>query len=298
MTDLHVETNLVLVTGLARAGTTFTINWLEKAWPTPKLWFRESGIPKWGHEILSSLDLNRRDHEFGYHFVADMPGRQTILANIRTLLLQTYEVHGRQKADKYILDKEPNYMPEGHRFYENLIEIFPSIKLIFMLRNPTDTISSMNRREFGRGPHPRPNILNPYAFSSPLIENLQSDMAYEKSHTLALDCRGDWSFQKCCLAYRNAILNMHRTMDPNRWIYLNYESFRQDESVCRLLSRYLGVDLNCPPMFEPRRHNNKFSVDELAQVDELLIETGTLVKYEQLREAANARLTACITNGN
>jgi hypothetical protein len=89
---------------------------------------------------------SRLGHELQVRAITDfcqgLPnGVDDYLAEIRTFVMRLYAKAAIQKDAKYFVDKTPGY----HLVVEDIIQLFPEGKFIFLWRNPLAVVSSLNQ---------------------------------------------------------------------------------------------------------------------------------------------------------
>jgi hypothetical protein len=92
---------------------------------------RKSGIFAEYNQDWSSQAVN--------DFISVLPGgKATYQAELRDFVIQLYSKHC-PNGESYFLDKTPRY----YLIIEELAEIFPDAKFIFLFRNPVEILSSI-----------------------------------------------------------------------------------------------------------------------------------------------------------
>ena len=133
--------SMCLVTGCPRSGTSAILSWLNQNKGVVR--FYESRILVSAHRFYSEIERFNNLNQ----------NKEFFLGEIRKLVLKYYDSKKLLIA-KHLIDKEPLEpiaFPDLDYalFLSNLREIFPDIKLLFMVRNPVETIWSMMNRKWG-----------------------------------------------------------------------------------------------------------------------------------------------------
>jgi hypothetical protein len=135
-------TDMALITGCPRSGTTALLEWLNEH--DRVVAFNESRIL-----IGSSYFWNEvRRHRL-------LNNNKSILAQMLRSLILSYYNHERCLWRKYLIEKSPLepitvYDEQYRTFLQNVRELFPLMKMVFMVRHPLTTIWSMRNRNWGR----------------------------------------------------------------------------------------------------------------------------------------------------
>lgn len=133
--------SMCIVTGCPRSGTSAMISWLDKNDEVAR--FFESRVLVSAHQFLSEIERFKNLNCYKKYFLREI--KKTVL-----------KYYSNQKLiwNKYLIDKEPlepiafpgeNYFA----FLSGVRKIFPEIKIVFMVRNPVNTIWSMRNRKWG-----------------------------------------------------------------------------------------------------------------------------------------------------
>ena len=131
----------VFITGCPRSGTWAIVNWL----------LDQKGVTTWGESRV--LICAHRFLDEVKRFVSTETHKREFISDVQKLVYNYYSRHSiiwnRTLVEKEPL--EPVAFPdkEYNRFIENILSLFPDIKVIFMVRDPISTIWSMTQREWG-----------------------------------------------------------------------------------------------------------------------------------------------------
>ena len=285
---------LFFIGGPPRTGTTFFANWIQETWPDPKLWFRESGVTKIAHEMVCALDFNRRGHAWGFDSLdeANRKDRARLLGRIRRIAFHLY----RSIADEpdatpaWILDKDPIIFPDGADIYRHIREIFPGTRFLILIRDPRYVLNSMKRRDYTRPPYPRANVLSPYAFDAPWIDNVNCDVALpERGEGYGfLHEPAPWTFTKCCANLRNSINAIHGALPDlgDQVRVVQYEDLGESDAVRAMIGDFTGVPLDREIPFSPKVSSVEMSDEEEEVIERELTSTGVFEKQAELETLA------------
>lgn len=132
---------VALVTGCPRSGTTAVLNWLGSQ---PGVIARdESRRLVAAHHFLDAVDRFAHLHA----------EREHLLPSLRATLF-THPDGGALQSARLLVEKEPLEriaFPDGRYadFLRHVRELVPEVRILFMLRHPVATISSMRARRWG-----------------------------------------------------------------------------------------------------------------------------------------------------
>ena len=133
--------SFVFITGCPRSGTWALVDWLHK----------QKEVITWGESRV--LICAHRFMEEVRRFASTEAYHVEFISNIQKLVYDHYLRHSilwnRTLVEKEPL--EPIAFPDRayNRFIENIMGIFPDMKIIFMVRDPIPTIWSMTQRDWG-----------------------------------------------------------------------------------------------------------------------------------------------------
>lgn len=132
---------LALITGSPRSGTTAMLDWLGAR---PRVVaHEESRILLAAHRFLAEVD----------RFQALDDARDDALHALRSCCL-AYAMRDAPESTRLLIEKEPLEpiaLPAGDYagFLRNVRSLYPGIRMIFMVRHPVATVSSMRARQWG-----------------------------------------------------------------------------------------------------------------------------------------------------
>lgn len=258
----------VLVSGCMRSGTTLTSGWLGTALGPAHLGLRESGIPNFAHSMRSVFDFHQRDHAFAYGYPEGTPERARMLARMRDLLVGMYADKG-WRPGAWILDKAPYALSDGARFYDGMAELFPSLRLIHLVRDPYEVVASMRARTWGRGPFPRDPHISPLPFHlESELENRIGDLPADSAER-PLEAPRKRSIELCCLHYNLALRGFCESTASAAALVLDYDHLVHREAVRRAVAAFLGCEIRERYAFE-RRARAALDPADRARIDALL----------------------------
>jgi hypothetical protein len=139
---LSLQPLQIFITGCPRSGTTALLRWVESH--KKVVGFGETRILLSSHYFWREVKKHRM-------LSSD---KDVIIRLLRNLIAEYYSskkfLWGHKVIDKLplepvVLDSEPY-----KEFIQNVKELLPRVKIIFMIRNPVSTVWSMKNREWGR----------------------------------------------------------------------------------------------------------------------------------------------------
>lgn len=238
--------NFLLISGIPRTGTTLMIKWLNTAWPDPKICLRESGITDLIYYNSRLLDFVRNDHDTGIDFVQNNSDRKLVLKSLSNWIIDIYKFKSNQDHANWILDKMPLMYPFSEDYYKSIVETFPEIKIIFLIRSPIQVISSMLLRTWTRGPYPKLNYMSP--FIEDQINFSEFDFRIDnnyKSNEHYLNKPLSWSLRKCCRMYSNALEAIHSVVSLRKdWLLIDYQDLTNNKRVKKRIENQYDISLS------------------------------------------------------
>ena len=137
------QTNLIFLISQPRSGSTLTqkiIGTHSKVYTRSEPWillnqlsqFKQDGSYEKYDKSLENIGVN--------DFISELPnGKQDYLDSIRNMYLSLYDKYLQKENKPYFLDKTPRY----YLIIDELKEVFPDAKFIFLKRNPLAVLSSI-----------------------------------------------------------------------------------------------------------------------------------------------------------
>ncbi len=284
------DPTFALVGGCMRSGTTFTAGWLGRAIRGPKLAVRESHIPNFAHGTLTLLDFHQRDHEFGFRYPEDSPERARMVARLREAILGMYADKG-WRPGSLILDKVPYALSDAASFYDHLAELFPDLRLIYLVRDPLEVIASMRARTWGRGPWPRTPLIAPVNLHLRTeLENVIGDIPPDApgEPAIATGPRRR-SIEQCCLHYELALEGFLAARASQDALVVWYADLAHGDACRRMIGEFLGREVGRGEAFAPKTGPVRLSAEEQQEIGERL-GNETLDRVAELRERARRSL--------
>jgi hypothetical protein len=211
-----------LITGCPRSGTTAVTEWLA----------RDRHIARF-NESRTTIAANVAVKEIN-RLLALKESKKELLGLLRKSIIKHYAYH-KFIFNRLVLDKEPlepvAFPDESYQDYiDNLRAIFADARILFMLRDPLETIWSMVNRQWG------------YSLTSLEL------------HTMPLeDCVRTWN--KCGQVI---LANAHL---PNTYVCHFNQLVRQPQEESQKIGRFLEIGSLSP--FNPRPYSKeKFPEEE------------------------------------
>lgn len=285
----HIEEEMmfVFVTGCMRTGTSLLANWLGAALPGPTVALRETQVTTLGHQMMTVLELNQRQHSFGFSVAPESPLRNRVVESIRQALRSIYASYG-VSSDHNLVDKQPYALSDAAAYYDHLYELFPDVRVIATIRAPEPTVRSMQGRLWGRGPWPKAPLISPVYANLTDLENLLGDLNPDGSPAKGPAAgKRAWSVKKSCLHYELAVTGLAQSQVGKRGFIIDYDSLGAP-NASRAIADYLGTELKGTIPFTPKA---KPSIDPKLQeeISEFIGDAGKV--YRSLRERSQGLLS-------
>lgn len=279
---------LFLIGGVPRSGTTLLIDWLREAWPGDKIWLKESGLTHLAYHTYRLYDFNAKNHPTGINFSLHGAQREEALRALQAWIITLYQIKSGNQTAHWILDKLPVFFQGGERYYQAMLDTFPEVRLVLMIRDAREVISSMRKRMWARGPFPKLNYMSPFIEDAIAANYIDRHLCDSESHGAQpvsyLSEPGSWSFRKCCRNYAHAIRSVAKTvaLHPD-CLVVDYQDLANPTLIRNTLASYTDVQLGTPFTFKHLRKDRAFTKEEEHIMIEELELTGIHQMYQQLR---------------
>ena len=130
-----------LTVACARSGSTALVDWLSGQ--SGVVYAKQSRILPVISRFIRNVDSFESLH-----------GNRGLLLSLGRDLVWRYYVNTWVIWNRILIDKEnfdPTVFPDGkfERFLDNINELFPNIKILFLVRDPVATIASMQKKNYG-----------------------------------------------------------------------------------------------------------------------------------------------------